>query len=147
MLMSNLQHDDFAQEKWWISFWWNWNIWLCWLEGCWLSSRWHAHLFQDCHNKSDSYSRHWPEWTPWPLIRFWLELGLLWLMTRNPRGQSSHLLNKLMVMLMHPRAELFALSSLAPTTWPKIAGRVTRRGWLTKHGGSTMKYSVTVFLL
>ena len=63
-------------------------------------------------------------------------------MTRDPKGQSPHPLNKLMMMLTHPKAELFALSALAPTPWPKIASRVTQRGWLAENGGSTTKYCV-----
>ena len=109
--------------------------------GCCPSGGWYASLFWDCHKKSDSYSRHWPKWTPWSWIKFWLELR--WsLMTTNLRSQFPHPLNKLMMMLTHLSSELFTLSALAPTTWPKIVGRVTQRGQLTERRSSTTKYSV-----
>ena len=57
-------------------------------------------------------------------------------------SRSLHLLNKLVMMLMYSRAELFASSVLTSITWPKIAGRVTQRGRLTGHGGSAKKYGV-----
>ena len=107
-LLINLR-NDFAQGKQWMSFWQNYNIWRCWLADCCMSSEWHVHLFLNGHDNSDSYSRYHLEWTPWPLIRFWLKLRLLWSMTRNPRNWLLQPFNKLIMMLMYLRAESFAL--------------------------------------